>query len=97
MTPDELRQLITGSGIIAKARGGKKEILPGEMPTTLFAYASVVAINDIPAGATLNESNIWVKRPGTGEIRAESYHALLGRKARVAIHRNEQIRWAQII
>ena len=68
----ELAALIDGSRAIFSASGGSKVILSQEAPTIAFAYASVVSIRDIPAGATLDKRNIWVKRPGTGEIRASS-------------------------
>lgn len=91
-----LQALIEGSRAIFLARGGSKGVLREEQPTIDFAYASVVAIADIPAGTPLDRSNIWVKRPGTGEIRAESFDALLGRTAKVAIAKDEQLTWSQL-
>jgi N-acetylneuraminate synthase len=73
--------------------GGSKEILPEEKPTIDFAYASVVAIKDIRAGEKLTEENIWVKRPGTGEIRAEYFNSLLGKIAKVNVKSNVQLKW----
>ncbi len=93
MDPAELRELIEGSRIIHSALRGRKNILPEEQPTIDFAYACVVATRDILAGARLDADNTWVKRPGTGEIKAEQYQAVLGRVARVRIAKNEQIRW----
>lgn len=78
----ELGQLIQGSSAIWQARGGKKEILPDEQITIDFAYASVCAIKPICAGETLSYDNIWVKRPGKGEIRADRFFSLLGKKAK---------------
>lgn len=96
MDPSELRDLIEGSRAIFQARGGRKAVLPEEQPTIDFAYASVVAITDIPAGGTLDMTNIWVKRPGTGEIRAERFEELLGRTVTVAIPKDAQLAWSQI-
>jgi sialic acid synthase SpsE len=45
-------------------------------------------------GDALSETNIWVKRPGTGEIKAENYKNILGKKAKTAIMKNEQIKWS---
>jgi sialic acid synthase SpsE len=91
--PVELGELIRGSAIIHQALAGKKEILAEEQPTINFAYASVVAIRDIAAGEALSMENIWVKRPGTGEIKTEFFPTVLTKKARVAIKKNAQIKW----
>jgi sialic acid synthase SpsE len=94
--PAELRDLLAGCSAIWKARGGEKTILPEEQPTIDFAYACVVTIRDIDAGEALSGANIWVKRPGTGEIRAAHYPQLLGRRVRKAIKKNQQLRWADL-
>jgi sialic acid synthase SpsE len=91
--PPELKDLIHGSRAIFEALGGTKTILPDEKPTIDFAYACVVAIRDIAAGEALTQENIWVKRPGTGEIKAVDYERLLGKVARKAIPLNAQLRW----
>jgi len=81
MNPDELKQLIDGSRIIHQALGGRKEILDEEKPTIDFAYASVVSIRPIKKGEIFTEKNIWVKRPGTGEMPAAEYKNMLGKAA----------------
>lgn len=93
MDPAELRDLIEGSRAIHKALGGTKDVLDEEMPTIKFAYACVVATRDIAQGEQLTEENIWVKRPGTGEILAEHYSSLIGRQAQQPIAKNAQMRW----
>jgi len=93
MDPPELKDLIEGSRAIFKALGGKKEILAEEQPTIDFAYASVVSIKDIIAEEILSEDNIWVKRPGTGEIKAAQYKSLLGKRAKIDIGADSQIKW----
>jgi N-acetylneuraminate synthase len=85
MDPVELSQLIEGSRILHACRGGGKDILPEEQPTIDFAYASVVSIAPIRAGESFSKENIWVKRPGTGEILAGEFDLMLGRKATVDI------------
>lgn len=97
MDPLELAMLVQGSRSIHSARGGLKEILPEEGPTIAFAYASVVAIQEISDGAPLSLDNIWVKRPGTGPIPAAKLPEVLGRRARGPIRKNEQLRWDQIV
>jgi sialic acid synthase SpsE len=96
MDPSQLKDLIDGSRAIHLALGGSKEILAEEQPTIDFAYACVVAIRDIAPGEPLGMDNIWVKRPGTGEILARDFDRLLGRKAGRAIARDEQLRWEQV-
>ena len=93
MDPSELKDLIEGSRAIFQALGGEKEILAEEQPTIDFAYASVVSIKDIIAEEILSEDNIWVKRPGTGEIRAAQYKSLLGKRAKIDIRADSQIKW----
>ncbi len=91
--PRELGELIEGSRAIWQALGGRKEILKEEQPTIDFAYACVVAIRDIAAGEALSRENIWVKRPGTGAIKAVDFEKVLGKKARHAIAKNAQLGW----
>lgn len=91
--PQELKDLIDGSKAIFQALPGDKDILPEEQPTIDFAYACVVSIQDIAAGDTLTRENIWVKRPGTGEIKAVHFDSLLGKKANNAITKNSQLKW----
>jgi sialic acid synthase SpsE len=94
--PAELGELIRGSRAIHQALGGTKSILPEEQPTIDFAYACVVSTRDIESGESLTGDNTWVKRPGTGEIKAVHYETLLGRTARVRIPKNSQLRWGDI-
>ncbi|NBX58424.1 MAG: polyhydroxyalkanoate biosynthesis repressor PhaR, partial [Gammaproteobacteria bacterium] len=79
MDPNELADLVTGSQAIHRALGGTKAILAEEQPTIDFAYASVVSIRPIAKGEVLSMQNIWVKRPGTGEILAVDFERLLGK------------------
>jgi N-acetylneuraminate synthase len=96
MTPFDLRELIEGTRAIYLARGGNKTILKEEQPTIDFAYACVVAISDIDRGEIISTSNAWVKRPGTGEIKAEYFSKVLGMKARHPIRIDQQIRWSDL-
>jgi len=96
MDPPELKALIEGSRVIHQAVGGSKAVLAEEQPTIDFAYACVVAITDIRAGDRFTMQNIWVKRPGTGEIKARHFRSLLNRWATTDIAKNQQIRWRDI-
>jgi len=89
--PHELKNLVESSKEIWKARGGKKNILEEEKPVIDFAYACVVAIDDITQGDLLSIDNIWVKRPGTGEIFARDFNNVLGKVATTDILKNTQL------
>lgn len=89
--PSELRDLVRGSRAVFAALGGRKTVLPEEQPTVAFAYACVVAIRDIAAGEVLSLDNVWVKRPGTGPIKAAAFETLLGRVAARPIRRDAQL------
>jgi N-acetylneuraminate synthase len=95
--PHELKDLIHGANAVYEAMGGKKDILPDEKPTIDFAYACVVSLRDISKGDVLTPQNIWVKRPGTGEIKAQYYRNLLGKKVSRKIGENQHLRWKDII
>ena len=79
--PRELHELVVGSHAIFEARGGHKTILKDEQDIINFAYACVVSIATIRKGERFTKKNLWVKRPGTGEIRAVEYKRMLGKKA----------------
>jgi N-acetylneuraminate synthase len=96
LDPAELKQLVEGCRVIYSALGGRKGILTEEKPTIDFAYACVVTLRNLDAGEKLTCDNIWVKRPGTGEIRAGHFDDVLGRLAARAIPVNTQLRWSDI-
>ena len=96
MDPNSLSELITQSKIMKKARGGSKGPVEAEQPTIDFAYASVVSIKEIKAGESFTMENLWVKRPGTGEILAAEFDKLLGRKAKVDIQNDTLIKKSHI-
>ena len=94
--PLELGQLVEGAQAIFKALGGRKNILIDEAPTIAFAYACVVSIRDIKKGDKLSFDNVWVKRPGSGEIKAVYFEKILGYSAKKDISKNMQIKWSDI-
>jgi sialic acid synthase SpsE len=96
MDPGELADLVHGARAVFDALGGGKTILAEEQPTIHFAYACVVTIQDVAQGETLSAANVWVKRPGTGEIKARDFDRVLGRRAARAIPANAQVRWADL-
>ena len=96
MDPIALQELIYGSAEIALMRGGKKEAAQEEQVTIDFAFATVVTIKPIKKGEQLTKENIWVKRPGTGPIKAEHYNELLGKTVNTNIDTDEHIDWDDI-
>ena len=49
--------------------------------------------DDISKGQKLSSENIWVKRPGTGEIYAENYNKILNKTTKIDIKKNTQLEW----
>lgn len=96
IVPDELRQLVEGNRAIREARGGTKEVHSGERGTIDFAFSCVVTTRPIRQGESLSKDNLWVKRPGTGMIKAAQYEACLGRVALKDIPKDTQLTWAMI-
>jgi len=94
--PLELKDLIQGSLAIFQASGGVKDILKEEQPTIDFAYACVVSTAYIQKGEKLSPSNTWVKRPGTGEIKAVDYNRILGKRTNRDIMKDEQLKWEYV-
>ncbi|MDC8456143.1 N-acetylneuraminate synthase family protein [Marinobacter sp. DS40M6] len=90
------RDLIVGSQMIWEMRGGIKEAAEEERVTIDFAFATVVATKPIEKGGVLTEDNIWVKRPGKGEIPAEKYYDLIGKRVKRAVSSDEHLEWKDI-
>lgn len=93
MDPIQLKELLIGSEEIFRMRGGKKEAAKEEKVTIDFAFATVVSIKKIKKGEILSDDNIWVKRPGTGEILAEHFNSILGKKALKDIEIDVHLNW----
>jgi len=85
LEPGELASLVHGIRLVEAALGhGRKEPAASEANTASVARKSLVAACDIPAGATLTETMIAIKRPGTGLPPAMRQY-LIGRVARTMI------------
>ncbi|HNX82598.1 MAG TPA: N-acetylneuraminate synthase family protein [Candidatus Omnitrophota bacterium] len=80
--PKELKDLVIGARAVFEARGGKKTILKEEKPVIDFAYASVCTISPVTKGERFTSNNVWVKRPGIGQIPASSIQKVLGKKSK---------------
>lgn len=96
MDPAELRHLVDRSREIHMALLNPKSRTEPEEAVYRFARGSVVADRDLAAGTTLAEADIWARRPGSGEIPADQYDSVLGRRVNRDLKRNTQIRWADL-
>ena len=92
MDPSAAKELILGANTIFEQRGGSKGPVKEELPTIKFAFASIVSINEIKKGDVFSKENLWVKRPGTGEILAEEFESILGKKANNDISSGQQLK-----
>ena len=81
MDVDACRELIEGSRMLHLELGGTKAPTIEEQVTMDFAFATVVTIDKVCAGDFYTKDNIWVKRPGTGELSAARYEDVLGKRA----------------
>jgi sialic acid synthase SpsE len=94
MDPAELRFLIDRSREIHTALMNPKQRTGPEEDVYRFARASVVADADLAAGQVITESDIWVRRPGSGEIAGFEFDKVVGKKLEVAVTRNQQLKWS---
>ncbi|MCM8569216.1 N-acetylneuraminate synthase family protein [Gramella jeungdoensis] len=93
MDEKECGNLIKASAEIAIMRGGAKLPAQEEQVTMDFAFATVCTIRPVKKGEVFTAENIWVKRPGTGEITAENYENVLGKKAVKDIPEQRQLKF----
>ena len=77
--------------------GNKDILLPEEQTTRDFAFATVVTISPIKKGELFTEKNLWVKRPGVGQIAAEHYESLLGKRSVRDIDIDEHVSWEDVV
>lgn len=96
MDENNCKKLIEASAEIALMRGGKKSPADEEKITSDFAFASVCSLLPIKIGEKFTKKNIWVKRPGTGEISAECYNEVLGKFASKDIKADDLISWNDV-
>ncbi|WP_296704694.1 N-acetylneuraminate synthase [Algoriphagus sp.] len=96
MDEQACKELIEGSKEIHLMLGGKKEPAKEEQVTIDFAFATVVTTAPVKAGEPFTKENIWVKRPGTGEILAEHYESLIGKTALVDLDADEHVSWKDV-
>lgn len=96
MDPEQLSNLIQGSKEIVQMLGGTKAAAKEEQVTIDFAFATAVTIKPVKKGEEFTKDNLWVKRPGIGEIKAEQYEEVLGKKATHDIENDEHLSWDDV-
>lgn len=96
MDEESARELIQGANLIWQMRGGVKEAAREEKITSDFAFATVVTTKEVKRGERFDESNIWVKRPGIGEIPAASYAEIIGKKSSRDIASDQHLSWVDV-
>ena len=96
MDPKALQELLSAAQEVPAMLGGKKAPIQEEQVTIDFAYATVVTIADIKAGDVFTTDNVWVKRPGTGQILAKDFEHILGKTAKVDISSDTHLTWDMI-
>lgn len=96
MDPKNLKELIKGSNLIWKMRGTSKSAVKEEKPTINFAFSTAVIIKDVKKGDKLNLDNVWVKRPGIGEIKPIDFKKILGKKVKKDLFKDYHLKWRDL-
>lgn len=92
MDPKDLSYLIKMSETIFKLKGFKKKISNIENKTSKFAFASVVSKIDIKKDELFTYKNLTLKRPSGGAFGPKDFRSLIGKKARINVKKNLQIK-----
>lgn len=92
----EFNDLVSGIRIIEAASGDSKKVHEKEKAIREWAFRSVVAIKEIPAGKVIEPTDVWTKRPGTG-IPSAKLNDVIGRTSKVCIKENTLLSWDQLI
>ena len=97
MDPIELKIIIEKSKEIFIATNNPKNRTKPEEDVYKFARGSIVADRQLFKGTKIAEDDIWARRPGNGEIPADKFDELIGKRVRRDIPYNTQIKWSDII
>lgn len=93
MDPAELRLLIDRSREIHTALVNPKMRTLPEEDVYRFARSSVVAEEALPKGHVITSNDIWARRPGSGEIAGYDFYKILGKRLKVPVKKNQQLKW----
>ena len=93
LEPDELKEMVTAIRNIEMAFGDRiKKPNKSEIEIIKVARRSLIATKDIRAGEIIKESDITIKRPGTG-ILPKFKEIVIGMKLVNDIRQDEPFRW----
>ena len=92
MDPAELRFLIDRSAEIHLAINNPKERTKDEESVYSFARGSIVADKNLIKGTKISETDIWARRPGTGEIPAYDFDKIVGKVLNRDVPKNNKIK-----
>ena len=91
--PKGLKKLVIAIREVESALGnGMKKISKEESEIKSITRKSLVAAIDIPAGTSISESMIDLKRPGTG-LAPKNKDMIIGKKSNRSIKKNELFDW----
>lgn len=96
--PFELAELAKGARAVFQALGTERQIFEEEKQIVAWARESVVSEKEIRAGEIISEDMVWVKRPSPeGDVvPAKDLKKVIGKKARVDISKDAQIKWGDL-
>ncbi len=91
LEPKELKSMVDAIRVVELALGnGKKEVTPSELNNQDIVRKSLVASREIKKGEIFDESNIEIKRPGTG-VSPMLYWNYLGEKATKSLNPDQPL------
>lgn len=96
MDIEECKALIEQSAEIQKMRGGKKEAAQEEQVTIEFAFSTLVAFDDIPAGTILTRNMFETKRPYLKGILASDMNKVIGKRTNKPIEKGSHFEWEDL-
>ncbi len=94
MDPSELKMIIEKANEIFITTKNSKSRSKEEESVYKFARSSIVADKDLQKGVIISEFDIWSRRPGNGEIPANKFDKILGKKLNKFIKKNTQLKWS---
>ncbi len=97
LEPDELKQMVWSIRHIEAALGdGIKRPTPSEAKNRVVARKSIHLSHDLPAGHVLTESDLTMKRPGSG-ISPMQTDALVGRQLTRNLIADHLLTWEDVV
>lgn len=93
--PQDLLELVKGARAIFEALGEERKIFPEEEQIVAWARHSVVSEKPIRKGSVITKDMVWVKRPGPqpGSIPAREFRRIIGKRAKIDIPKDVQLKW----